>query len=364
MILYCDPTSKAIGTNRGYTSAMTDKISLPTYTAKLRKPKNIDWYRTKISTENFKQLHQRSDARAFLQAGGFLAILIAMGAGAFLCQQRGLWWGMVMFIFAYGTVNAFMINAVHELGHGTVFKTKWLNFAFCHLFSFLGWINHETFQTSHLRHHRYTLHAPDDLEVVLPMRAMIMHVFKVGIINFQWMIACFKLTTRIARGKFEGEWELTLYPPDEPEKRKVPVRWARIMIAGHALVVVVSLYFGLWLIPVLVTFGTFYGGWLQFLCNNTQHIGLQDNVSDFRLCCRTFTLNPLVRFLYWQMNYHTEHHMYAAVPCYQLPRLHELIRQDLPPVPHGLVEVWKEILTIQARQDQDPTYVHPILLPK
>ena len=342
---------------------MSEETSLPTYTAKLRKPKNIDWYRTKISTGDFKQLHQRSDARAFFQTGGYLAILIAMGVGAFLCQQRELWWAMGGFIFAYGTVNAFSINAVHELGHGTVFKKKWLNPFFCHLFSFLGWHNHETFQTSHLRHHRYTLHAPDDLEVVLPMKAMIMHVFKIGFINFEWLKVNSKMTTRIARGKFEGEWELTLYPPNEPEKRRAPVRWARILIIGHATVVAVSLYFGLWLLPVIVTLGSFYGSWLNFLCNNTQHIGLQDSVADFRLCCRTFTLNPFVRFLYWQMNYHTEHHMYAAVPCYQLPRLHELIKHDLPPVPHGIVGVWKEILLIQSRQDQDPSYVHPIQLP-
>jgi len=73
----------------------------------------------------------------------------------------------------------------------------------------------------------------------------------------------------------------------------------------------------------------FYGGWLFFLCNNTQHIGLQDHVPDFRLCCRTFALHPVTRFHYWQMNYHTEHHMYAAVPCYNLGKLHALIRHDL-----------------------------------
>ena len=44
--------------------------------------------------------------------------------------------------------------------------------------------------------------------------------------------------------------------------------------------------------------------------------GLQDYVPDFRLCYRRFLVNPVVRFLYWHMNFHIEHHMYAAVPCY------------------------------------------------
>jgi fatty acid desaturase len=40
------------------------------------------------------------------------------------------------------------------------------------------------------------------------------------------------------------------------------------------------------------------------------------------------------------MNWHTEHHMYAAVPCYNLAELHEAIKHDLPPTPDGLVAVW------------------------
>jgi fatty acid desaturase len=64
---------------------------------------------------------------------------------------------------------------------------------------------------------------------------------------------------------------------------------------------------------------------------------LLDNVSDFRLSTRTIILNPLLRFLYWHMNFHIEHHKYAAVPCYRLGTLHRLIRHDLPPSPRGLL---------------------------
>jgi fatty acid desaturase len=63
------------------------------------------------------------------------------------------------------------------------------------------------------------------------------------------------------------------------------------------------------------------------------------------------------------MNYHTEHHMYAAVPCYNLRRLHALIRHDLPPTPDGLIAVWKEIGTILKTQEKDPTYQHQVVLP-
>lgn len=84
--------------------------------------------------------------------------------------------------------------------------------------------------------------------------------------------------------------------------------------------------------------------------------GLQDYVPDFRLCCRTFLVNPVVRFLYWHMNFHIEHHMYAAVPCYRLGKLHRLIRHDLAPCPRGLLATWRQIAAIQETQTHDPQY--------
>lgn len=322
----------------------------------------IAWYRTHLDPKEMKRLHQRSDAKGFLQTLPYLGLLIATGSAAY-CSVGRLPIPFVLFlIFLHGTGYAFLINAVHELGHGTVFRTKFFNAFFVRIFAFLGWINFETFNTSHARHHRYTLHVPDDLEVVLPLKAMVRDFFKQGFVNpngFRWAL---QDTIRIARGKFRGDWEMTLFPEGDANRR-APMRWARTLLIGHALILVTALYFHLWMVPVLVTLAPFYGGWLQFLCNNTQHIGLQDDVSDFRLCCRTFTINPFVQWLYWHMNFHIEHHMYAAVPCYHLGRLHRAIKHDLAPCPHGLLATWKEIAAIQEIQKTNPDYQHIALVP-
>ena len=337
---------------------------LKDFTEQVRRNVAITWYRTKLPPEAVKSLHAKSDMRGGIQTFGYLAILLASAGLAVFSFHHWPWWVTAACVFLYGMVAAFLINAVHELGHGTVFKTRWLNTLFCHVFAFLGWINHEKFQASHIRHHRYTLHPPDDLEVVLPVKLMLWHVLKVGIFNpaYFFQVSLWE-TLRTAFGKFQGEWELTLYPASDPKSRKVPVRWARAMLAGHAAIIIASLAAGWWIIPILTCGYQVYGSWLFFLCNNTQHVGLQDNVDDFRLCCRTFTLNPVLRFLYWQMNYHIEHHMYAAVPCYHLDRLHRMIRHDLPPTPKGLVGVWKEIDTILCRQAVDPDYQYVAPLP-
>jgi len=345
------------------TSLAPEKESLPDFTAGERKNPVIDWYRTPIPKEELKALHNRSDLLGAIQTLGYLGILGLMGGLAVYSSMYGPLWATLVLTYGYGMVLSFAINGVHELGHGTVFKTKWLNVFFCHVLAFLGWINHEMFQTSHTRHHRYTLHPPDDLEVVLPIRLMLKHFLLNSFIHFRAIWGGLKDPARIACGRFKGDWELTLYPESEPEKRAVPIRWARILLGGHALIAVAGFYFGLWIVPVLFVLPPFYGGWLFFLCNNTQHVGMLDNVPDFRLSCRTFTLNPVFRFLYWQMNYHTEHHMYAAVPCYHLDKLHRLIRHDLPYCPNGLVEVWREIADIQGKQEKDPTCQHTPVFP-
>ncbi len=324
----------------------------------------VDWYRTPIPSDVFKRLHERSDWRAFVQTGGFLAIAAGTGTLTYWSWAHWAWPWTLLCLFVHGTVSHFYVNGMHELGHGTVFKTKLLNQIFVRVVSFLGWNQPDMFTGSHQRHHRYTLHAPDDQEVILPVKLMLKHFLEQAVVNPRAFIWVMKYTWRIGAGRIgsEGGWELVCFPADQPQLRRVPILWARWMLAGHVLIAAVSLYFGLWIIPVIVSLAPFVGGWLFFLCNNAQHTGRVDYVPDFRLCCRTIVPNPLVRFLYWQMNYHTEHHMYAAVPCYNLPRLHRAIKHDLP-VCHGLVGAWVEISGIMKKQAADPTYRPEIILP-
>jgi fatty acid desaturase len=344
-------------------SLLREEPPLADFTAEQRNPVVIDWYRSPLPPGAMKALHQRSDFKGAVQTLGYLAAYALAAAAAIWSSVHGPWWLTMACVFAFGTVASFMINGVHELGHGTVFRTKWLNVFFTHLLAFLGWINHEMFQSSHIRHHRYTLHPPEDLEVTLPARVVIRRMLLDGIVHPRVVWWALRDSARFACGRFQGEWELTLYPESARDKRRVPVRWARAVLGGHALIGVVCALEHWWMALFLFAVPAFYGALLHMVCNSTQHIGLQDNVSDFRLCCRTFRLNPVPRFLYWQMNYHIEHHMYAAVPCYNLDKLHRLIRHDLPPCADGLVAVWKEIAAIQAEQQKDPKYQHRAAIP-
>ena len=199
---------------------------------------------------------------------------------------------------------------------------------------------------------------------MLPVEITRNSFLKAAVVNPWGLFQRVQGVIRLSFGQLEGEWENMLFPADAVEKRRRLFNWARTLLVGHLLLTAVSLALSyllaldLWLLPVLVTLAPFYGGWLLFLCNNTQHVGLMDNIPDYRLCTRTIILNPFVRFLYWHMNFHIEHHMYAAVPCYKLGRLHRAIKADLPPSPVGLAASWREIIAILEKQKEDPSYQH------
>ena len=101
----------------------------------------------------------------------------------------------------------------------------------------------------------------------------------------------------------------------------------------------------------------FYGAWLMPIYGHTQHAGLAENVLDHRLNCRTVYMNPINRYLYWNMNYHVEHHMFPLVPYHALPRLHELVKADMPDaLCRASGQPGARSLPAVLRQVKDPAY--------
>lgn len=327
-------------------------------------PRRIKWVKPAVDKDLLRKLHERSDLKGGLQAGGFLALIASTGTAAVLSSLYQPWWVTVLVLFLHGTCCAFLVNGIHELIHGTVFKTKWLNTAFTAIFSFLYVFNPVFFWASHTKHHRYTLHQPDDLEVVLPMRLTIGGFLEFAFVNPRALADGLWKQVRYVLGIMKTNWEKALFPPEAKKDRRRLARWSAAILAGHAAVLLVAIGTGLWILPIVITGCGYYGGWLLYLLNNTQHVGLVDEVPDYRLCCRTILVNPLLQFLYWHMNFHTEHHMWAAVPCYNLPRLHRAIRHEMPPCPRGLIQTWSQIIRILRRQKEDPTYQYRPELPE
>ena len=93
-------------------------------------------------------------------------------------------------------------------------------------------------------------------------------------------------------------------------------------MAIYGLVIASAIFWQSWIPIFLFILPQFFGTWLMIIHNTTQHAGLAENVLDHRLNCRTVYMNPISRFIYWNMNYHLEHHMFPLVPYHALPKLH------------------------------------------
>ena len=341
----------------------------------------ISWYRTRVDKAVMSGLMRRSDTRGFAQVIPQLGLYAATGTLAFLAYQNiqpeNWHWAvpvLLLALFVHGTFASFFGGtACHELCHKTPFRTQFWNDFFLTIYAFLSWFDPVSYRVSHVKHHQVTVHHDHDGEVVLP-NGLNMH----GIKFVVTALVCDPMASvrmvgkwlRAARGDLSGgiwsfspKWIATILPGENTKLRREQRNWARSLVIGHLLLAILFVATGNWILIVIVTFGCQYSGWLQTLCGAPQHAGMTPDVPDFRLCCRTYTCGWLPAFLYWNMQYHVEHHMFPAVPFYNLPRLREAIQHDLPPAPHGLLATWMEMLPILKRQREEPGYFFSPPLP-
>lgn len=346
----------------------------------IRNRLDVQWYRSAIDPKRFRELSSRSDLKGWIQAGGHLGIFILTGTLVYLSWAQQAWVAFIIALFLHGTVASFFSGtAPHELGHGTVFRTKWLNKVFLYLFSLLSWWDPFDYASSHTYHHRYTLHPEGDRENLLPLhpsvgKTFLLQMFTVNLLTQPGrtfgkggLISTVYVTILGAFGKVGSEkvpsieWLKALHE-DQPEQFNKSIWWSRALLAFHGSIIVIALITGLWVLPLILTFSGFIANWLAYFVALPQHCGLRENVSDFRKSTRTITLNPVAEFLYWHMNWHIEHHMYAGVPCYNLKKLHMEVREDMP-APRTLTGAWREMLEIWQRQQAEPEYQFDTPLP-
>ena len=343
-------------------------------TEKFRKDTKINWYRCTVDKEVLRALMQTSDAKAFRQVFCQIGLFCTTGAlayAAFLQIHASNWmWSVPLLylaLFVHGTNGPFMgYVAVHELCHKTPFKSRIWNEFFLNLYSFVSWSDPVWFRPSHVKHHQVTVHRDYDGEVVLPAKMNFKDwKFWTNVVawnpQFTWTVL--KSHWQRANGKVDGDWNKFILPESNTILRKQYRDWARFVLIGHAVLATIFILTGHWFLIVVFTFGTQYCGWLGYLCAMPQHYGMAWNVTDHRLCCRTYTCSWLPAFYYWNMQYHIEHHMYPAVPFYNLPKLRQALLHDLPPAPHGLIATWKEMLEVHKQQRTDPNFIFVPKLP-
>jgi fatty acid desaturase len=293
-----------------------------------------NFVRTKIVDHHLlRELSERSDQAGLRQLLGHVALLLA--TALLIWQSLGSWW-LLPAMLLHGIVLIFLFTPLHECIHRTAFASRRWNDGVAFVIGCLLLLPRDYFRAFHFAHHRFTQDPARDPELAYPkprtMRQWLWHVS-----GLPYWIGQSRALIDHARGKVAGNF----YNNDK--QRQDITREARIVLAIYGLVFIVSvltqstLALFYWLLPALLgqPFLRFYLLAEHTLCPLTD---------DMLANTRTTYTNAAIRFLAWNMPYHTEHHAFPSVPFHALPRLNQLIGDQLKVTAPGYIDVQRQIL--------------------
>lgn len=308
-----------------------------------------DWYQCPVPRETMRKLLERRNGPAVRDTLLWFALILLSGFATYALRRS--WLEIVPYAIYCVLYASTSDSRWHEAGHGTAFKTDWMNNALYEIASFMVMRESTVWRWSHNRHHSDTIIVGRDPEIAVP-RPPDLKAICFSFFNLSNYPKYFRHILLHARGTMSAD-EMTFIPPTEFSK---VYRKARFYCAIYATVITLALYNRSILPLLFVGLPNVFGTWLLVVYGLTQHTGLAENVLDHRLNCRTVYMNPIHRYLYWNMNYHTEHHMYPLVPYHALPKLHAAVKDDCPEPYPSLLSAWREIASAVLRQLKDPAY--------
>ena len=262
------------------------------------------------SSAVLRTLTERSNTKGLGHLAIHLAVIAA--AGALYTAPFGTAW-MLLAAWVYGTCLVFLFAPLHETIHGTAFRSRGLNRAVSTACGWLLVLPPRYFRAFHFEHHRHTQDPERDPELTdPPPDGWREYLWRVTGLPY-WMNQ-FRVMVLHAAGRTTEPWIAS------SERGRIVLE-ARLFLASYAVIGAVSAVTGsalavwCWIVPALL------GQPMLRLYLMAEHTCCPTS-PDMLENSRTVHTNALVRFLAWNMPFHAEHHAYAAVPFYALPRLH------------------------------------------
>ncbi len=309
---------------------------------------SADWYATPIPRKRLKELMARKDGPGIRDTLIWFGLLAISGFLAY--YSWGTWWAIPAFA-VYGILYSTAASSRHhECAHGTAFRSIWINEVVFQISSFMRLKLATSSRWSHTWHHTDTIIVGLDPEIVV--RPPVWRVLLGELFRLQSGLNELEKMWLNCLGKLNATQKLYI-----PASQSYRAFWEARIYALLLLAIIVWSFYIQSLLPLLfIGLPTFYGSFVLFFYIFTQHLGLSEDVLDHRLNSRTVYMNPINRFLYWNMNYHIEHHMFPMVPYYSLPALHEEMKHDYPSAAPSIWSAFKEILAALQKQRNDIAY--------
>ena len=293
-----------------------------------------------LQTNELKNLNKKSDLFGFLQLGSHVSAILLLVYAHTLAL--GSWWVIITGTLL-GIVINFLYAGQHELSHWTVFKTKYLNELFGRVIGFIMLFPRDYDQVMHFAHHRWTQDWERDGELT---RAP----YTLGG-DLLWMSGIIYWRNRVV-GIIRRARGIIIEPYIGASHEGKIIRESRWHLFIYGLIFLISLYLESWAAVTYWLLPMFLTKPVHQLQNTIEHLGLSHEV-DILNNTRSTRTNALMRWLCWQMPYHTAHHSYPSVPFWQLRKLNDKIEAIAGPV-HcmGWVEFQIEVIRKLAQKDE------------
>ena len=249
-----------------------------------------------------------------------LAVLVAL----YFCLDRKSYLLVIILILLNGFLTSFLgwAGAGHEYFHSTAFTNGKFNTFLFRAFSCMSFNNWGWFEVSHLLHHKNTLHL-NDPEGPAKKSTSVLNLFWLLTIDLPGFGRRLRILSMNLLGIVPTQNEVVSNVLKSKPKLQKRIKTG----ATWVLACQISIFlFGFFLNPafgLVLLLSSFTFTFANKIMELNQHLGMKTHSNDYRENSRTFRFNFFLEFLYSNMNFHAEHHMYSSVPYYNLPKLHK-----------------------------------------
>ncbi len=287
-----------------------------------------------IDSARLAELNERSDAAGWRQVLGHGA-LIAGSAAVWLQPALPLPLRLVALVLL-GAGLAFGFCAMHECGHRTAFSSRSLSDAVAWWAGALSFYNADFYRRYHQWHHRYTHQPGLDPELEDPAPSTL-PAYLLELSGLTWWLGKIRSHWRGLRGDFSG---CPYIPADAAPQVRDSIR-RQFAVYGVLLLASIPAGNGFllwaWLLPLAV------GQPLLRFVLMAEHGGCATSADGLQNTRTTLTLAPL-RWLMWNMPFHTEHHLYPSLPFHALAAAHRELAPQLGHIAPGYLAVHRGFL--------------------
>ncbi|MEO1403565.1 MAG: fatty acid desaturase family protein [Cyanobacteria bacterium J06635_1] len=286
-----------------------------------------------LDADQLAALNQRSNLAGGLRLASHLGVMALSG----YLWGTAPWWVALLALVIYGASFALMFCTMHECSHRTAFANPRLNDMAAWLAGLLSFYNSTFYRRYHKWHHRYTQIPGKDPELGDPKPT--------GLGDYLWQLSGLPWWI----GKLRGHPQVALGQLDDcyflPESSRTEViRSTRLQLGVYAAVGLASAALGhplfvvtYWLLPLAV------GQPLLRFILLAEHTGCSADDNPLTNTRTTLTQWPL-RYLMWNMPFHTEHHLYPSIPFHALPEAHGLLKEHFFHIESGYLRVNQDIV--------------------